>query len=167
MEKSNRRIFLKSSAASGAAVFSGIYAKESEARDAVAKREYPIFRIAAAEKISVGASSSFFYPDGDSPCLLIKTGRPAAGGVGPQRDIVAYSALCSHMGCPVRYDASSQTIKCPCHYSIFDPEKNGQMVCGQATENLPQIRLSFDERSGSVHAVGVSGLLYGRVSNLL
>ena len=62
-----------------------------------------------------------------------------AGGVGPNRDIVAYSMLCTHMGCPVSYDAgTSASFKCPCHFSMFDAELGGQMICGQATENLPR-----------------------------
>ena len=94
-------------------------------------------------------------------------GKPTPGGVGPDGDIVAHSILCTHMGCPVSYDATAKTFKCPCHFSIFDPEKNGQMVCGQATENLPQIQLIYDANSDSVSAVGVNGLIYGRQSNIL
>lgn len=109
----------------------------------------------------------FHYPDKDAPCLLIKAGDAVPGGVGPGRDIVAYSAMCTHMGCLVAYDADTQTLKCPCHFSVFDPDQCGQMVCGQATENLPQIELRFDDSSGRISAVGIRGSLYGRVSNLL
>ena len=71
------------------------------------------------------------------------------------------------MGCPVAYDSSSKLMKCSCHFSMFDVETNGQMVCGQATENLPQIKLEYDAKTGSVHATGVDGLIYGRQSNIL
>jgi arsenite oxidase small subunit len=71
------------------------------------------------------------------------------------------------MGCPMSYDVSAKTFKCPCHYSVFDPDNRGQMVCGQATENLPQIQLSYDAATDSVRAVGVNGLIYGRQSNIL
>lgn len=112
-------------------------------------------------------ATPFHYPDKDSPCLLIKTGTAVPGGVGPQQDIVAYSAMCTHMGCLVGYDAGTRTLKCPCHFSVFDPENCGQMVCGQATENLPQIDLRIDSATGRISAVGVRGSLYGRVSNVL
>lgn len=131
------------------------------------KMEYPVFQIASTTQLKTESATVFNYPDKDSPCLLIKTGRMVSGGIGPQRDIVAYSAMCTHMGCFVSYDPSTQTIKCPCHFSIFDPENRGQMVCGQATENLPQIQLSVNEHNGSISAVGVHGQLYGRVSNIL
>jgi arsenite oxidase small subunit len=71
------------------------------------------------------------------------------------------------MGCPVNFDAEAGTFKCPCHFSVFDPEQHGQMVCGQATENLPQIQLQYDTKSDSVTAVGVHGLIYGRQSNII
>ena len=81
--------------------------------------------------------------------------------------IVAYSSLCTHMGCPVVYDRGSNTLRCPCHFSSFDAELSGQMICGQATENLPQIVLQHDEADDSVCAVAVDGLICGRVSNIL
>ncbi|RMD72280.1 MAG: arsenite oxidase small subunit, partial [Bacteroidetes bacterium] len=55
---------------------------------------------------------------------------------------------------------------CPCHYSIFDPEKGGQQVCGQGVANLPQIELAYDSATDSVRAVGVIGLIYGRTANI-
>jgi arsenite oxidase small subunit len=110
----------------------------------------------------------FTYPDSSSPCIALKLGNgPVPGGVGPDRDIVAYSRLCTHMGCPVAYDATARTFKCPCHFSSFDAEKAGQMICGQATENLPRVVLEYDARTGTVTAVGVEGLIYGRQANII
>ena len=36
---------------------------------------------------------------------------------------------------------------------MFDAELGGQMICGQATENLPQIELDYNAKDGSVTAV--------------
>ncbi|WP_335582884.1 arsenate reductase (azurin) small subunit [Cupriavidus sp. USMAHM13] len=110
---------------------------------------------------------AFSYPDAASPCAVIKMGAPVPGGAGPDHDVVAYSTLCTHMGCPVAYDAKARTFKCPCHFSIFDPEKSGQMVSGQATENLPRVQLEYNASDGTFRAVGVEGLIYGRQANLL
>ena len=71
------------------------------------------------------------------------------------------------MGCPVTYDATEHVFKCPCHFSMFDAEKGGQMICGQATENLPRVHLEYDASAGTVAAVGVEGLIYGRQANVL
>lgn len=110
---------------------------------------------------------AFSYPDNSSPCALLKMGKPVAGGIGPNGDIVAFSTLCTHMGCPVSYDGSAKMFKCPCHFSTFDPEKSGQMIIGQATEDLPKIVLQYNTSNDTVTAVGVEGLIYGRQSNLL
>ncbi|QUN32228.1 arsenate reductase (azurin) small subunit (plasmid) [Cupriavidus sp. KK10] len=122
--------------------------------------------IARAGQLQPNTPVSFTYPDASSPCAVIKMGTPVPGGVGPDRDIVAYSTLCTHMGCPVAYDKAAHTFRCPCHFSIFDPEKSGQMVSGQATENLPMVQLEY-AADGSVKAIGVEGLIYGRQANLL
>ena len=128
---------------------------------------YPKKSLGAASRLKVGEPVSFTFPDASSPCMLVKLGGPAEGGVGPDRDIVAYSSMCTHMGCPVAYDAKSSCFKCPCHYSTFDAEKGGQLICGQATEKLPRVVLNYDGGSGTVTAVAMEGLIYGRQSNIL
>jgi len=128
---------------------------------------YPRRAVGKATSMPVNEVVSFSYPDASSPCYAIRMGAPVPGGVGPNKDIVAYSGMCTHMGCPVAYEPGTKTFKCGCHFSIFDPENSGQMVCGQATEDLPQILLEYDARSDSVQAVAINGLLYGRQSNIL
>jgi arsenite oxidase small subunit len=128
---------------------------------------YPRKALAKGSALKVNSPVVFQFPDAASPCNLIKMGSPVPGGVGPKRDIVAYSTLCTHMGCPVSYDAAKRTFNCPCHFSMFDAEKAGQMICGQATENLPRVVLEYNAKTDSVTAVAVDGLIYGRQSNVL
>lgn len=171
MNKLSRRGFLKaggSGVAAGAAVTVGAVVASPEAKAVGgALSAYEKKMVGYAGKLAVGQPITFPYPDDSSPCILVKIGNAVPGGVGPDGDIVAYSSLCTHMGCPVVYDGGSATFRCPCHFSIFDAELSGQMVCGQATENLPQIVLEHDPADDSVSAVAVSGLIYGRVSNIL
>lgn len=165
----NRRIFLKitgATAVGGAAAVAGS-AHAASPDTGRTTLPYPRKPIGSAAQMKVGAPLNFTYPDAASPCVAVKLGNRVPGGVGPDGDIVAYSALCTHMGCPVAFDAGTNTFKCGCHYSIFDAERRGQMVCGQATEDLPRVRLSFDANSGTVSAVGVEGLIYGRQANVL
>lgn len=123
--------------------------------------------VAKAKGIKVNEPVSFSYPDAASPCAAVKLGQKAPGGVGPDGDIVAYSILCTHQGCPTLYDAKDRCFKCPCHYSIFDAEKGGQMVCGQAPSKLPRIVLEYNAKDDSVTAVAVDGLIFGRQANVL
>jgi len=128
---------------------------------------YPELKVANLNKLPKGAVVSFTYPDPGSPAILLRMGQPVLEGVGPGQDVVAYSTLCTHKGCPVAWRPQRQLLICPCHWSVFDPAKGGTMVIGQASQHLPQIRLRVDPASGDIFAVGVSGLIYGRHTNIV
>lgn len=128
---------------------------------------YPKARVAKLQLLPVGKAHAFTYPDPASPCVAVRMGTPVPGGVGPERDVVAYSILCAHQGCPVVWDEPRRIFKCPCHFSMFDAEKSGQMICGQASRNLPRILLAYEPGDDAVVAVGVEGLIYGRQANLI
>jgi len=104
------------------------------------------------------------YPEGavgvaDSPTLLIHL-RPGENRPRPGRetwapnDLVAYSKLCSHMGCPVGlFQAQSGLLLCPCHQSTFDVPDGCRPVFGPATRSLPQLPIVIDAQ-GYVVATG-------------
>jgi arsenite oxidase small subunit len=163
-----RRDFLKASGSVAAAIPVAASTSAQAAADdsGRAAPQYPVKGIGRVASLSASQPVAFTYPDAASPCVALKLGAPVPGGVGPDRDIVAYSTMCTHMGCPVAYDAGTKSFKCPCHYSMFDAEKEGQMICGQATENLPRIILRYNN-NGTISAVAVDGLIYGRQSNVL
>ncbi|GGY72201.1 arsenate reductase (azurin) small subunit [Marinobacter zhanjiangensis] len=173
--KLSRRRFLAftGTTAAGSAAFAGglilnpAHAAEGSTQPGKVNLDYPQTTITRAGDLKVGQPVSFTYPDTSSPCTLVKTGEKTPGGVGPDGDIVAYSVLCTHMGCPVNYSTEERTFKCPCHFSVFDAELNGQMVSGQATENLPRILLNYKDSDDAIEAVGVEGLIYGRQANIL
>lgn len=123
--------------------------------------------IAQVSQLKDNRPVKFNFPDESSPCVLIKLGHPVPNGVGPQQDIVAFSTLCTHMGCPLTYDVETRVFKCHCHFAIFDAEMAGQMTCGQATEKLPQIVLDYNPNDDSIQAIAVKGLIYGRQANVL
>jgi len=170
MEKPSRREFLKISSGVAAGAASMVVGTAQAATSVDAGRTtlpYKPKALTKARGLKPNSPLSFTFPDEQSLCTLVKVGHEVPGGVGPEKDIVAYSALCTHMGCPVSYDPATLTFRCGCHYSVFDAEMGGQMVCGQATENLPQITLKHNEKDDTVTAVSVNGLIYGRQSNVL
>jgi arsenite oxidase small subunit len=165
----SRRMFFKVSGATAASTAIAIPGAAQAAPSADSGRTtlpYPRKAIGKVSTLKVNQPVAFQYPDASSPCAMLKMGHKVAGGAGPDGDIVAFSTLCTHMGCPVAYDAQAKSFKCGCHYSQFDPEMAGQMICGQATENLPQVMLSV-AADGSITATGVQGLIYGRQANVL
>jgi len=62
-------------------------------------------------------------------------------------DVVAYSAVCTHDGCTVGWDAEAQQISCPCHGSRFDPA-DGSVLQGPARTALPAVPVVVDEAEG-------------------
>lgn len=128
---------------------------------------YPRLRVASLSGLRVGDVVDFEYPTAQSPASVFRLGRRAAGGVGPDRDVVAFATDCTHMGCPLRgqYKREHAILgPCPCHFTTFDLTHRGMVVIGQATENLPQIILDLD--GDDVVAVGTLGILYGFRDNL-
>jgi len=55
--------------------------------------------------------------------------------------IVAYSAICTHNGCPVTGMRNSHTLLCPCHESEFDLADKGKVVHGPAERRLANLPL--------------------------
>lgn len=110
----------------------------------------------------------FLYPDSSSSCSLVKLGVPAANGVGPHQDIVAFSSICTHQGGPLQgsYKSEHKAIgPCPLHLTTFDPARRGIVVSGHATEPLPQILL--EARGDEIFATGIIGLVFGKAANNL
>jgi arsenite oxidase small subunit len=127
---------------------------------------YPSNRIGNLKHLQVDIPVQISYPDATSPGILLKLGHPVEGGVGPHRDIVAFSILCPHKGVRLNYVAADKSLNCEAHQSRFDCEKGGQEIWGHATQNLPQFKLRVDHH-GDVFAEGVDELIYGRLSNVL
>jgi len=60
-------------------------------------------------------------------------------------NIVAYSKICTHVGCPVAlYEQTTHHILCPCHQSTFDATKGAEVIFGPAARPLPQLPLTTD-----------------------
>ena len=160
MSQTSRREFLAAGAAAGIAAAGAA----PVAAQPAAPGRYPVVDVAPLSKIGKGATLAFTYPDARSPAILLRLAEPAAGGVGPNREIVAYSTLCTHKGCTVAWRSELKIMICPCHWSTFDPARAGALVIGQASEPLPQVELRVE--NGMIQAIGMSGLVYGRHTNI-
>ena len=60
--------------------------------------------------------------------------------------IVAYSKICTHVGCPVAlYEQHTHHLLCPCHQSTFDLVDECKVVFGPASRPLPQLPITVDK----------------------
>jgi ubiquinol-cytochrome c reductase iron-sulfur subunit len=58
---------------------------------------------------------------------------------------VAYSKLCTHLGCPVGlYEQDLELLVCPCHQSMFNVRNGAVPQFGPAPRPLPQLPLMFN-----------------------
>jgi ubiquinol-cytochrome c reductase iron-sulfur subunit len=86
---------------------------------------------------------------GKAAVILIAIG-DAAIKVQKERDwghegIVAYSMICTHVGCPVGlYEHRTHELLCPCHQSTFDVANNAAVIFGPAHRPLPQLKITVD-----------------------
>jgi ubiquinol-cytochrome c reductase iron-sulfur subunit len=59
--------------------------------------------------------------------------------------IVAYSKICTHVGCPVGlYEQQTHHLLCPCHQSTFDVTEDCKVIFGPAHRPLPQLPITVD-----------------------
>ena len=129
----------------------------------------------------------FHYPYASTPCFLLNLGRPAKasaqlktadhkpyawhGGVGAQRSIVAYSAICAHkLSYPTRdisfisfraeksaRNKHANVIHCCSEHSQYDPAEGGRVLAGPAPQPLAAILLEHDAGTDELSAVGTLG----------
>lgn len=128
---------------------------------------YPEKVVGRLSQLQDGKPLAFTYPLENQPNQLFKLGTPALRGVGPVQDVVAFSALCTHMGGNLsgRYRHDLKALgPCPFHFSTFDLRKGGMPVHASATQNLPQVLLRVD--GDDIVAYGMVGLVYGQRHNL-
>jgi ubiquinol-cytochrome c reductase iron-sulfur subunit len=87
---------------------------------------------------------------GKDAVLLIRI-RPSEFNLDAERlswthdGIIAFSKICSHMGCAVAlYEQQTKHLLCPCHQSTFDVTRAAKVIFGPAARPLPQLALTLD-----------------------
>lgn len=106
------------------------------------------------EDIAPGGVSTVWPADnvGDeiAAALLL---RPAVDPAAPTNldwvvdgNLLAYSKVCTHAGCPVAlFRESDEALFCPCHQSTFDVTAGARPTFGPAARSLPQLPLGVDD----------------------
>jgi ubiquinol-cytochrome c reductase iron-sulfur subunit len=81
------------------------------------------------------------------------TNDPQVASTAPEGH-VAYSKLCTHMGCPVGlFQQDPDVLVCPCHQAVFDVFDGARPVQGPADRPLPQLPLQIGA-DGVLRAAG-------------
>lgn len=128
----------------------------------------------------------FHYPFEATPVFLLDLGRPAApyalstqqreayswpGGVGRNRSIVAFAAICAHqMVYPTREvsfisfrktrarrGVQDGLIHCCADHSQYDPARGAQVLSGPAKQPLSAVLLAYEPKADTLTAHGTLG----------
>lgn len=141
-----------------------------------------------ASSLTPGENYLFHYPFEGTPCFLLNLGEPTVrdvalktekgaryvwpGGVGANRSIVSYSAICAHwLTYPTRQitfisyrDRSTATkisrpnmIHCCSEHSEYDPAAGARVLGGPAPQPLSAILLEHDAANDALYALGTLG----------
>lgn len=141
-----------------------------------------------------GVAYLFFYPYVTTPCYLIDVGEPLGkstqlktksgegyrwqGGVGPNKSVVAFSAICAHkLSHPTKHVSfinyrhspidfldgdgrtvqQSKVIQCCSERSVYDVRRGGAVIGGPAPQPLAAIDLEYSPADNTICACGSFG----------
>jgi rieske iron-sulfur protein len=160
-----------------AAVIPGIVTLRGRSRSGATRAVEPGDRLTfalgdnAGQAITVGSFTQneavLAYPEGKADnhqnLVLVCKLDPAAikaptDLAGVAQGVVAYSAICTHLGCTVRFSeepmeqAPFPHIHCPCHGAMFDPQRGCTVLGGPAPRPLPQLPVKLNDKGEVVVA---------------
>lgn len=143
-----------------------------------------------ASQLRPQANYVFHYPFEATPVFLLDLGKAAQptplstkdrqaydwpGGVGAQRSVVAFSAICAHqlvyptrelsfisfrkgpVANPQTPSKGNDLIHCCADHSQYDPARGAQVLGGPAEQPLCAVLLEHDARSDELTATGTLG----------
>jgi cytochrome b6-f complex iron-sulfur subunit len=100
---------------------------------------YPLFRfllpVEAAYKVKKVEIPNSDVPLGGSYDLMVGV-IPAVVVNTRSKGFVAFSKVCTHLGCLVKFDKERQVFICPCHAGTFNLE--GNVISGPPPKPLPK-----------------------------
>ncbi len=165
----SRRKFLLTSGTATATVMVSMNHAGADSHMPATVATYPRKKIATLSSLQTDVPVEFDYPDegGYSSSVLVKLGTEAGGGLGPDKDVVAFNHFCTHQGGDLSGSYKGETKSlgaCPLHLSTYDLTRHGILISGQAYQSLPQVLLELD--GDDIYAVGIFGLIFGRHDNL-
>lgn len=139
-----------------------------------------------ASQLKTQTNYVFHYPFQATPVFLLKLGKPALpqalstkshdsynwpGGVGPQRNLVAFSAICAHQLVyptqqvsfisfrknKAKQGVADNLIHCCAEQSQYDPAQGARVMHGPAEQPLCAVLLEHDPQADTLTAYATLG----------
>lgn len=99
--------------------------------------------IVALDAVEIGRTYLFDYPSDSDPAVLLRV---------DEREVVAFSQKCTHLGCVVYFQADADRWHCPCHEGNFEV-LSGRVISGPPTRPLGRIDVEIRD-DGMIWALG-------------
>ena len=75
--------------------------------------------VANVAEVGVGSYKLIRYPTDDDPCILLRLASD---------QFVAFNQNCSHLACPVHFEAETGQLLCPCHVGVFSARDGSRVA---------------------------------------
>jgi len=108
----------------------------------MAANESAVVEVTLKGAQTLAPASALMFKFGSSPAMLIH---------GADDSWVAFSAVCTHLGCTVQFEPQMNRIHCACHGGVYDTH-TGKNVSGPPPKPLTAYKVS----------VGVDGIVVSR-----
>ena len=95
-------------------------------------------------------------PEGDldpGESKTIRFGRYPAIVINTSEGLRAYSAVCTHFACVVKWNLERNEIECPCHEGYFDPY-TGEVISGPPPTALDSLKVEIID--GDIYVGGAA-----------
>jgi len=131
-----RRVFLAGATAAGvcyaAALGYPIYRYLASPAE-MAANEAAVTEVTLKDAQTLAPGSALMFRFGSSPAMLIH---------GADDSWVAFSAVCTHLGCTVQFEPQQNRIHCACHGGVYDPH-TGKNISGPPPSPLTAYKVKL------------------------
>jgi menaquinol-cytochrome c reductase iron-sulfur subunit len=111
-------------------------------------------RVANLSDIAVGETKLITYVNADPLPWAGVTAKSAAWlRREGEQEFTAFSAHCTHLGCPVRWEAQAQLFMCPCHGGVY--YKDGTVAAGPPPKPLTKIEVRLNKNDIEIRTAPV------------
>ena len=109
------------------------------------QRQRQVWRkVANVSEINIGETKLISYVNADPLPWAGVTAKSAAWlRRESEEKFIAFSANCSHLGCPVRWEDKAQLFMCPCHGGVY--YKDGTVAAGPPPKPLTRIEVRINK----------------------
>jgi nitrite reductase/ring-hydroxylating ferredoxin subunit len=98
------------------------------------RRDTTSVAVAGIHDLPVGGHKLFRYPTENDPCILLRLA---------EDKFVAFDQRCTHLSCPVLFDAAKKQLACPCHEGFFSAD-DGRPLAGPPKRPLQQLLVTTE-----------------------